>query len=120
MGIEALWAVQFTGARGLSARKSGGVLIFETGRIFGGDTWQWYTGSYNRDPKTGRITCRIQSGVHFTECGESIFGGLLRAQVLIGEINVADDQKTATARLIDEADPQTTLNATLAWVDRLP
>ena len=37
-----------------------------------------------------------------------------------GEINVADDQKTATARLIDEADPQTTLNATLAWVDRLP
>jgi hypothetical protein len=44
MNIEALWAVQFTGANAARIAKSGGVIVTETDRIFGGDTWMWYTG----------------------------------------------------------------------------
>jgi hypothetical protein len=60
MSIEALWAVQFTGYNAgggqVRAAKSGGVIVVESSRIFGGDSWQWYTGRYDRDIKTGRLT----------------------------------------------------------------
>jgi hypothetical protein len=46
MSVEALWAVQFTGANRHRIAKSGGVLVVETGRVFGGDIWQWYVGTY--------------------------------------------------------------------------
>jgi len=59
MSIEALWAVQFTafnmGTTQTRVAKSGGVIVIETGRVFGGDTWQWYTGTYDRNPNTARL-----------------------------------------------------------------
>jgi hypothetical protein len=68
MSIEALWAVQFTGAHGVRLARSGGVIVLEAGRIFGGDSWQWYTGKYDRNPN-GTYTVSIQTGVHFREGG---------------------------------------------------
>jgi len=41
--IEALWSVEFVAANGNSG---GGVVIFESGRIFGGDSSYYYVGSY--------------------------------------------------------------------------
>jgi hypothetical protein len=124
MSIEALWALQFTGfnigAGQIRAAKSGGVIVIESSRIFGGDSWQWYTGSYARDVKTGRLTVRIQTGVHSTDGGESIFGGPPQAQVLVGEIQVSHDQQTATAQLAVEGSPQMTIYANLTRVAELP
>ena|ERR1035441_10297228 len=126
MSIEALWAVQFTGftaGAGVSptrVAKSGGVIVIETGRLFGGDTWQWYTGTYDRDPKTGRLTFHIQTGVHFTQGGESIFGGALQPQKLVGDVQVSADQQTMTAKLTVVGSPHMTMLATLTRVDELP
>jgi hypothetical protein len=123
MSIEALWAVQFTGYNTgggiVRAAKSGGVIVLETGRIFGGDSWQWYTGKYDRN-SNGTYTVTIQTGVHFREGGQSIFGGPLQAQKLVGEVQVSADQRTATALLTVEGMPNMTLSATLTWVAPLP
>ena len=119
MNIEALWAVQFTGANGVRMAKSGGVIVTETDRIFGGDTWMWYTGSYHREGE-GRFAVRIQTGVHNQTGGESIFGGPLRAMVLLGEFQVAKDMQTATANLTVEGQPAMKLTATLTRRAELP
>jgi hypothetical protein len=119
MSIEALWAVQFTGVNGVRMASSGGVIVIETNRIFGGDSWQWYTGNYTREP-SGRLTCRIQTGVYNTQGGQSIFGGPLRPQVLLGDIQVGADQKTMAATLTVEGNPQMKLTATLTRVAELP
>src|SRR5260221_6026096 len=76
MSIEALWSIDFTGVNNNSIAKSGGVVVFETGRVFGGDTWQLYTGSYSRTDD-GRLKVEIATDVHHTEGGESIFCGPL-------------------------------------------
>jgi hypothetical protein len=119
MSIEALWAVQFTGANGARLAKSGGVIVLETGRIFGGDTWQWYTGNYERN-SNGTYKVSIQTGVHNREGGQSIFGGPLQAQKLVGEVQLSVDQQTMSANLTVEGAPQMRLTATLKWVAPLP
>ncbi|MDO6387050.1 GrlR family regulatory protein [Uliginosibacterium sp. 31-12] len=42
--IEALWSVEFKSSFGLGGH---GIAVFETGRVFGGDSAMIYTGSYN-------------------------------------------------------------------------
>lgn len=120
MTIEALWAVQFVGIHGVRQAKSGGVIVIESNRIFGGDSWQWYTGTYDRDIKTGRLAVRMTTGVHYTDGGLSIFGGPLRSLKLVGEVEVSDDQRTATAQLSVEGSPNMTMHATLTRVAELP
>lgn len=41
--LEALWSVEFRSSYGL---QGAGVVVFETGRIFGGDSSMIYTGRY--------------------------------------------------------------------------
>ena len=124
MSIEALWAVQFTafnvGTIQTRVAKSGGVIVIETNRVFGGDTWQWYTGTYDKNPNTGRLTFRIKTGVHFTDGGESIFGGPLQPLNLVGDVQVSPDQQSMTATLTVEGNPSMTMNATLTRIDELP
>jgi len=42
--LEALWSVEFVapGQNNINA----GVVIFESSKLFGGDSWYYYTGSY--------------------------------------------------------------------------
>ena len=47
MSIEALWSVEFASTAGLGR----GVVVFESGRLFGGDPDYIYTGQY--DLKSG-------------------------------------------------------------------
>jgi hypothetical protein len=119
MNIEALWAVDFAGAHGVRLAKSGGVMVLETGRMFGGDTWMWYTGKYERKAD-GTYAVSIQTGVHHTDGGISIFGGQLQAQKLIGEVQVSADLRSMTGRLTVEGSPQKILTATLTRVAELP
>jgi hypothetical protein len=43
MSIEAVWAVNFITPVGAGGA---GVVVFETGRIFGGDSYYYYIGGY--------------------------------------------------------------------------
>jgi hypothetical protein len=119
MSIEALWAVNFTGANGVRVAKSGGVIVVETGRVFGGDTWMWYTGKYKLD-SSGVANCEITTGVHHTAGGESIFGGPLRPLQMAGTLKIAPDHETMQAHLTVEGSPQMVLQATLTRVAELP
>lgn len=43
MSIEALWTAQFQTAKGWD---NGGVVVLETGRVYGGDSQYYYLGTY--------------------------------------------------------------------------
>ena len=120
MGIEALWAVQFSGSKFARKQYSGGVMVVDSGKIVGGDTWQWYSGTYDRDTKTGQITCRIRTGTHFEDGGESIFGGPLVPLKLVGNIELSADVRNLYAKLTIEGDPHMRIDAILTRVAELP
>jgi hypothetical protein len=120
MSIEALWAIEFTGVHGVRAATSGGVIVVESSRVFGGDSWQWYTGKYERDQNSNVLKCQITTGVHHTAGGQSIFGGPLQAMRMAGTLQVASDQQTMQARLTVEGHPEMVLQATLTRVAELP
>jgi hypothetical protein len=46
MSIEALWAVRFGHAGSPNIGLNGGVVVLESGRLFGGDSWFAYVGNY--------------------------------------------------------------------------
>lgn len=46
MSIEGLWAVEFGHAGAAFQAINAGIVVLETGRAFGGDTWFAYTGDY--------------------------------------------------------------------------
>lgn len=45
MSVEALWTVEIPDAKG--GWINGGVVVLETGRIFGGDSFYYFLGSYD-------------------------------------------------------------------------
>ena len=55
MSLEALWFIQFEVPK--IERRGGGVVVFETGRILGGDSSFYYIGDYSVDNKEiqGRV-----------------------------------------------------------------
>ena len=54
--IEALWTALFT----VDGKKvNAGVVVFETNCVFSGDSWYFYTGSYQA--KDGKLTARPKS-----------------------------------------------------------
>ena len=119
MSVEALWAVQFTGVNGQRIAKSGGVLVVETVRVFGGDTWQWYVGTYKRIGER-QFSIELETGTHFTEGGISIFGGPLRPQKYTGSIQAAEDLKSMAANLVVVGQQQMVLTVALKRVAELP
>ena len=90
--IEALWAVYFDDVAGY---RNGGVVVFETLRIFGGDSKFYYTGEYEVSGE--EVTARVTS-THYHGDGMTAFGfpttGSVRLEVrgtrqgdeMIGEV----------------------------------
>ena len=69
---EALWSVEFvSNVQGVGA----GVAVFETGRIFGGDSNYFYLGEYRA--KDGQIGAEI-AVTHYAGPPSSVFGTLKR------------------------------------------
>ncbi|HEX5183539.1 MAG TPA: hypothetical protein VFW19_10355 [Allosphingosinicella sp.] len=60
MSVEGLWAVEFGHAGAAFAPVNAGIVVLETGRVFGGDTWFAYTGDYevNGSGITGSLKVR--------------------------------------------------------------
>lgn len=67
MSIEALWSVQFAGPVG----SSGGVVIFETGKLFGGDSQYYWIGTYTE--QSGAIVADLDVH-HYSGPPYSAFG----------------------------------------------
>lgn len=76
MSIEALWTIRFTSTSPNTADRGNwgtGVMILETGRIFGGDGNFTYVGHYKFDVKSDQIDAEICVSQH-GEGNYSIFG----------------------------------------------
>lgn len=74
MSIEALWRVQFqSNSPQLVLPAGAGVVIFETGRIFGGDSAMYYLGAYS--VKANVLSGTLHVGTHTAIPGvQSVFG----------------------------------------------
>jgi hypothetical protein len=69
MSIEALWSVHFATQGGAG----GGVVIFETGKIFGGDSQYYWVGNYT--VQNGQLIADIDVS-HYSGPPYSVFGPL--------------------------------------------
>lgn len=66
--LEALWSVEFvSNMQGFGA----GVAVFETGRIFGGDSQYYYVGAYRQ--KDGVLSAELEV-THYAGEPSSVFG----------------------------------------------
>jgi hypothetical protein len=79
MSIEALWTVTFTSNLGMSGV---GVVVFETGRLFGGDPDYIYLGKYDLTPDKQKLTCDVDVQ-NYSGKLNSIFGGLAKFKLRI-------------------------------------
>ena len=68
--LEALWSVEFVSNLNIFGS---GVVVFETGRIFGGDAQYYYTGKY--EVKNGSINGELDV-VNYSGEPWSVFGTL--------------------------------------------
>jgi hypothetical protein len=79
--LEALWSVQFITS---DATVGGGVVVFETQRVFGGDSSFFYLGDYTLDRH--QIEVRVKVRRH-TPGPQSVFGPLDEFELMLsGEI----------------------------------
>ncbi len=61
MNVEALWSVAFSSNIGFAGA---GVAVFETGRVFGGDSTMIYVGSYRVDGDVVKAEVKIEKYAH--------------------------------------------------------
>lgn len=72
MSIEAMWQVTFgAGITATGVEFGAGVVVLETGRLFGGDSWFYYIGTYNVVGED--VTCEISVRRH-TPGNASVLG----------------------------------------------
>lgn len=73
MGIEGLWSLQVQTPAGAGFRP-GGVVVFETGRVFGGDSGFIWTGTFEVN-RNHQIEARVRvKQYNFTGGMTSVFG----------------------------------------------
>lgn len=97
--IEALWSVQFKSNSNIIGT---GVAVFETGRVFGGDSVMIYTGSY--EIKDGRVTANLSvkayaqpqnmvSAVGLNQFNLNVMGDIARDKLILTGQVVEDPSK---------------------------
>ncbi|MGA6972802.1 MAG: GrlR family regulatory protein [Candidatus Binatus sp.] len=67
MSVEALWTVNFATGAG----RGNGIVVFETGRIFGGDAHYFWVGDYN--VQNGRLAANLNVS-NYSGMTNSVFG----------------------------------------------
>jgi hypothetical protein len=87
--IEALWSVAFSSQQGAFGS---GVVVFETGRIFGGDSLYYYLGDYTVTNSTVRGSVNV---IHYSGPPMNIFGPVSR-MTLQFEGTISGDSMQAT------------------------
>jgi hypothetical protein len=115
MSVEGHWTVRFASVAGDKVqRESGGVVTFRAGQIVGGDTWAYYSGSYELSGR--RMTLRVDVAIHYTEGGESVLGGPLVPYTLMGFADLSEDGRQLEASLHIEGNENAVLIALLSKV----
>ena len=112
--IEALWAASFEGP----VDKGHGVVVFETGRVFGGDSGWYYSGTYEVHQKN--LTGRVKIVFHGSSQG-SVTGhvpGQTFEIDLRGKISDDGQKIVAHGTVID--DPDLVLQFSLQRLEDLP
>lgn len=116
MSLEALWTMQFHNASGPDS--SAGVVVFESGRIFGGDSCYYYIGTYTVEGMT--IHGRVQSVLfdRHQQC-QSVIGPY---ENLIFQFHgtMIEGRNIIEGTLTVEGDPTRQIRATLARRNDLP
>ena len=84
MSLEALWSIQFEVPN--IERWGGGVVVFETGRILGGDSSFYYIGDYSVDNKIiqGRVEVKrhndmLEAVIPGFEDGAYFYKGVIKS-----------------------------------------
>jgi hypothetical protein len=111
MTIEALWAVNFASPLGAAGS---GVVVFETGRIFGGDSLYYYIGDYVVSVNTVRGKVEV---IHYSGPPLNIFG-LIDRMTLQYEGQIRGDTMEATG--IDPTNPQRRVTMQFRRLANLP
>jgi hypothetical protein len=97
-----------------------GVVIFETGRLFGGDSWYYYTGTY--EGKNGKLTAKLKSTHYAGPLGSPSMGMQREGTYLFEEIGQGQDDKgnrTIDVKGVVQASG-VSIVARLTWRERLP
>ena len=106
MSLESLWTVEFTSVENGEARNFGaGVVVFETNRIFGGDTQFYYLGKYQTDH--GNLECQV-SVKNYTDESFSIFGELTEFNIVVNG-KVEFPKMVLTGHLVEDPSKQIVL-----------
>ena len=117
--LEALWSLLF--AAGNSPGVSAGVVVLETGRIFGGDSWYYYTGSY--EGRNGKLTARVTITHYAGPIGSPLLGNQLQGSVQLTEVERGTDpdgRRTISLAGSLVENPSQRLVAKLTWRAALP
>jgi T3SS negative regulator,GrlR len=109
--IEALWAVNFSTPMGSFGA---GVVVLETGRVFGGDSLYYYLGDYTVDGKTVRGTVSV---IHYSGPPMNVFGPIEKLTLQF-EGQMAGDTMQAIG--IDPTNPQRRLTMKFRRLANLP
>jgi hypothetical protein len=117
--LEALWSLLF--AAGNTPSVSAGVVVLETGRIFGGDSWYYYTGSY--EGRSGKLAARVTITHYAGPIGSPLLGNRLQGSVELTETERGTDGDghrtiSLNGRLVEN--PSQILVARLTWRAALP
>lgn len=118
--IEGLWVVRFIAPGASEGELNGGVVVIETGRVFGGDSGYYYVGELGQ-LHHGKWPLSLRVHRHDPQI-ESVFGDL-EDFILIGHLEqIADDQlgrKIIMATLREESG-ESVLNVKMTRVADLP
>ena len=101
MSLEALWTVTFGTMEGPNQIRIGaGIVVFETGRIFGGDNKYYYIGNYKYDDSNNVIQGNVEV-INYTGDKYSIFGELDRFNLKING-NLEIPQMTLSGNMVED------------------
>lgn len=122
MSVEGMWAFLSGSAGAPEDLRDGGIVVLETGRVFGGDSAMAYVGTY--EVAGSRITARVRSWTwnkHYAESGmENVFGmtgSVDYHAVLEGE---RDGDDLVQGAIYPEGNPEFRLGAVLKKIADLP
>ena len=117
--LEALWSIVFFSPGNLGGNAA--VVALETGRIFGGDSWYYYTGTY--ETKTGKLTARVKTTHYAGPASSALMGSLEQGNIEFVEVGRGTDPNgNRTLRLSGTLieTPTQKVAAELTWRERLP
>lgn len=73
MSVEGMWFFKSGSVEDPAALRDGGIVILESGRVFGGDSVMAYLGSY--EAQNGKLTAKVRSfSWNHDVDGETVFG----------------------------------------------